>query len=412
MSFSRDPNAVLSDALEKGYSRVRFQQGKPVLDRELNLASDLAGPERLAQACLGSGVLDTGFQIIGLNVAANDFTIRAGRALVAGQVLASAADTTYQSQPVRTNVKPLPAGVSTVSLRAITRMVTEAEDASLRNGGAGDVGTVTAIREKVEWEVVVTPGPFAPRDNLRLATIDTGANTVSDQRRVELNLAIVRDEVAAARGTQPRLSNRLNTSLDASGALKANAVGNAQIADNAVNANKLLDTSVTTNKLADLNVTTNKIADLNVTANKLADLSVTNGKLAASAVQEPKLADNAVSKRTIQDNAVSIAELSKVLVANIQTSVPASSGGQPGLQIVIIDVRDGDGFYLISVRQTAPRNPGPGAINFNFTWEHRVQVFKPPAAGAPFAHLHQILIQNPNTFALTVAVKAYRIEEA
>jgi len=35
---------------------VRFQQGRPALDRELNLAADLASPQRLAARYLGNGL--------------------------------------------------------------------------------------------------------------------------------------------------------------------------------------------------------------------------------------------------------------------------------------------------------------------------------------------------------------------
>jgi len=55
-SFSIDPSQVLKDATKKGYSRVRFQQGKPLLDRELNLLGDLSNPQRIAEPYIGSGV--------------------------------------------------------------------------------------------------------------------------------------------------------------------------------------------------------------------------------------------------------------------------------------------------------------------------------------------------------------------
>ena len=46
-NYSQDPNTTLQASLTSGYCRVRFQQGKPVLDRELNLLGDLANPQRL-----------------------------------------------------------------------------------------------------------------------------------------------------------------------------------------------------------------------------------------------------------------------------------------------------------------------------------------------------------------------------
>ena len=40
--FSRDPEVVLQDAIAKDCARVRFQPGKPLLDRELDLLADIA----------------------------------------------------------------------------------------------------------------------------------------------------------------------------------------------------------------------------------------------------------------------------------------------------------------------------------------------------------------------------------
>src|SRR5713226_1249114 len=203
MSFSRDPAAVLQDALQKGYTRVRFQQGKPLLDRELNLLGDLSSPSRLADQYLGNGVPSgsDGFRITNLNVPGNDFTIVAGRCLVGGNEVVLAADTTYRTQPNRANIGALPAGASNVYLRNTLRPVTPAEDPSLGNTGPGDVGQVTAVRDKADWEVLVSAAVINARDVFLLAVINTGANSVTDRRRLELTVAGVRDEVNTARGT-------------------------------------------------------------------------------------------------------------------------------------------------------------------------------------------------------------------
>ncbi len=60
---------ILKDASDSGYSRLLFQQGKPVLDRELNLLADLAGCQRLAPY-LGDGVPagSDGFAVSNLHV--------------------------------------------------------------------------------------------------------------------------------------------------------------------------------------------------------------------------------------------------------------------------------------------------------------------------------------------------------
>src|SRR5689334_2726709 len=115
-NYSADPKITLQAALDRGYSRVRFQQGKPILDRELNLAADLASPDRIVGTYLGDGVPagNQGFQISGLNVAANDFNILPGRCLVNGHEVALASQTTYRTQPNNSQVAALPAGASNI----------------------------------------------------------------------------------------------------------------------------------------------------------------------------------------------------------------------------------------------------------------------------------------------------------
>src|SRR6266542_759582 len=237
-NFTRDPAATLQDALQKGYHRLRFQQGKPILDRELNLLGDLATPERIAEHHIGNGVPadSDGFRIGALNVVANDFTIGAGRCLVGGQEVVLATDTTYQGQPVTTNVAPPPAGSSNVYLRVFRSEGNGAQDADLQNGGTGNVGFETAVRERVQWEVLVTGAVIATSDHLLLATITLPAGTVADLRRANLTLAPLRDEIVLARGTTAQLSDRLAASLQDDGVLKPNSVGTSQIAANAVTA--------------------------------------------------------------------------------------------------------------------------------------------------------------------------------
>lgn len=155
-NYSRNPQAALADAMQKGYTRVRFQQGKPILDRELNLASDLAAPTRILRHYLGSGVPEgsDGFLLENFDPVTHDFTIKAGRCLVNGLEVMLGSDTTYRNQPHKGNVGTFP-DVSLIYLRAFTVEVNETQDADLRN--AGDVGFETALRERVDWEVYVSP---------------------------------------------------------------------------------------------------------------------------------------------------------------------------------------------------------------------------------------------------------------
>jgi hypothetical protein len=355
MSFSRDPSAVLQDALAKGYSRVRFQQGKPVLDRELNLLGDLASPTRLADQYLGNGVPagSNGFRVSGLNVATSDFVIEPGRCLVGGHEVTLAANTTYRTQPNTGNVAAFPAGSSNVYLRSFTRPMTQAEDPTLGNTGPGDVGQETAVREKADWEVLVSAAAINARDHFLLAVINTAANTVADRRRLDLTVAGVRDEVSLARGSAASLGARVGVVLADNGALRANAVA------------------------------------------------------------EPALANGAVSRRTIADGAVSVLKMSPVPLIDLQVAVPAAPAGGVAELAVDVETADEHAFHLTSVRYVAPRPAGlPPAANFLsfFTWTRRTALVKPTGV-TQLTHRHQIVLQNANNFAITVACKAYRIAE-
>jgi hypothetical protein len=166
-NYSKNPQTALQDAIQKGYTRVRFQQGKPILDRELNLAADLADPRRLFQQFIGDGVLEDqsvvdGFRVDNVDALRDDFTITAGRCLVNGNEVVLNFDTTYKTQPHREHVAPLPKGTSSIIyLHVFNVEVNETQDADLHN--AGDIGFETALRERTDWEVVIMGlGLFGP----------------------------------------------------------------------------------------------------------------------------------------------------------------------------------------------------------------------------------------------------------
>lgn len=351
MSFSRDPKKVLQDALASGYSRVRFQQGKPLLDRELNLLGDLANPTRIAEPYIGSGVPagSNGFAITNLDVADSDFTISAGRCLVDGNEVVLARNRTYKTQPHKEKVAAFPAGTFGVYLRVFATEITDLEDSDLQN--TGDVGFVTAIRERTDWEVVVSVAP--PRSNhYQLATINPATNKITDMRRRGLTLETLRDEVNSDRETTQKVGARLDVSLTANGDLKPNVV------------------------------------------------------------LETNIANNAISKRTIQDKAVPLTKLGLTqVVVDQQVVVPAANGGVPGEQTLNLQSADEFAFFLISVRQVEPRPPLPIPIGFAVNWLHRVMVQKGPGQGSPYVHIHQVLFQNPGPTPQTVACRAFRISD-
>lgn len=361
-SFSQDPDQALADAANKGYNRVLFQQGKPVLDRELNLLGDLANPRRIAEQYLGSGVPagNNGFAISGLNVAAGNFTIGAGRCLVRGSEVSLQLNTTYKTQPHVDKVVAFPAGILNVYLHVFSTEISEAEDPELKN--TGDVGFVTAIREKVDWEVLISVPVINQPDHFLLATIDTASNTITDRRRRDLTVSALRDELNTASGTAAKLSNRLDTSLAPNGAIKPNAVANQQIADN----------------------------------------SVTGTKLTA----------NSVTKEKIENGSVSLNKLGLTQVFDGQVAVPASPGaGQAGEANITLALTNDHAFFLISVLQVAPRPQIPQPAGFQVNWMHRVLAVKGPGPLNPYLHHHQVLFQNFSATPMTVACRAFRIAD-
>jgi hypothetical protein len=196
-SYSKDPDAELDAALKKNYINVRFQQGKPILDRELNLLGGLSSPSRLARWYIGDGVPDgdDGFRISDLKIADNDFTIKKGRILVNGFEVVLDEDTTYQKQPLISEglqFKFSDIGIYDVHLHVDTREISSLQDHDLQN--EKDIGFETALREKVVWKVLVTKtGTLTDqhmRDLFLLAKVDTSDATPVDKRITDLRANI------------------------------------------------------------------------------------------------------------------------------------------------------------------------------------------------------------------------------
>lgn len=421
--FSRDPETVLQDAINKNYCRIRFQQGKPLLDRDLNLLGDIANPQRFAQANFGNGVRGEGndFLITLLSVPNNDFTITAGSCLVNGLEAILGANVTYKNQPHKENVAALPGGASNVYLRVFKTETSGTDDVALLN--AGDVGAETSVREKVDWEVLVTTQNITAPDHFLLAVINTAGPSVQDRRRKGLNVGAMRDELTNARGSTAQLSARLNASLTPAGTLLPNIVTGGQVADNSIATNKIADNAVATTKVADNAIVSSKIADNAVVTNKiannaviggkLADGSITSNKIAAQAITEPSLANNSVSNRTILPGSVSLAKINAAQVVNLQVSVKAApAAGQIAETVVTIQEADETAFYLVSVHFDGPRPPlAPQAVSTRtLDWKYRVALNKFQGA-TPYRHFHQVVIENPNTVEVTVTVRAFRLAE-
>jgi hypothetical protein len=399
---SRNPNEVLRDAEQKGYSRILFQQGKPVCDFELTLLGDLANSQRIAAPYIGSGVPtgSDGFAIGDLNITNSNFTIKAGRCLVNGSEVVLAENTTYRTQPHGERARRFPAARTNVYLRIFPTEITDREDENLKN--KGDVGTVTAVREKTDWEVLLMEATSTRPDHFLLASFNAagGSDAVGsliDRRRKGLTMASLRDEFDALGGSGASLNERLNVSLNPNGTLKSNIVGNAQIADGAV--------------------TLNKIADGAVTDKKIADGTVSGAKLAVNAVSEKNLADNSVLSRTIQEGAISIAKFASKSTLDIEIKVPRAtmvSATNPTVVPgeVIIGIQNGDEhvFLMISVRVINPKTAPEGEPADNgVRWLQRSAWI---SSQGNQIHQHQLILQNFNPkIVFTVACKAYRIAE-
>lgn len=352
-NYSRNPQAALQQALDKGYTRVRFQQGKPILDRELNLLGDLSGAQELARHYVGNGVPagSDGFNLINVDFANNDFTIKAGRCIVDGLDVVLASNTTYKNQPNKARVGPIPQASGYVYLRAFTAEVSDAQDPDL--GNDGDIGFETALREKVDWEVVVSQAAVNQPDHFLLAeftNFQSGKHFMADRRVTGVTLSRLREDLnnttGSASGINARLDNIMTGNALTDGVvtnpkiaddavtaskIAAGAVGSSELAGDAVIGSKLADNAVTNSKLADDAVTNSKLADDSVGTDELQDNAVTNAQLANGCVTGDKLAGWSVGTGHIQDGAVAASKLAGWSVGTGHLQDGAVAGSKLGL---------------------------------------------------------------------------------
>ncbi len=175
--FSSPPGAELRRNLDEGYTGLHFEQGVPILDRDLNLLQDLitATVRSVLTQHIGSGTAadDSVFAVRGGTVD-NDVAIDAGagaqpgRCLVDGVEVTIEAATTYLTQPrdPGETVVPLspPASggdrIDTVYLDVFMTTVDADTDPVLRNDA--DVGMQTTVRVRPAWRVRVEQGSPHP----------------------------------------------------------------------------------------------------------------------------------------------------------------------------------------------------------------------------------------------------------
>jgi hypothetical protein len=176
--FSKLPQDALAHAVKQGYVGIYFEQGVPILDRDLNLLQDLVSAQvrSLVGRYIGNGLTagGQGFEIrpaptpSGGTAPENTFLIAAGnpapgRCLVGGIEVAIPSDVLYNKQTgVATLKTPTGSGSrsDTVYLDVSLVTVDFNGDDTLRN--ADDVGVQTSVRVKPAWTVRVAEGSDMP----------------------------------------------------------------------------------------------------------------------------------------------------------------------------------------------------------------------------------------------------------
>lgn len=303
---------------------------------------------------------------------------------------------------------------------------------------ANEGGATGSTRVDEAPVVTVVPPGTVPPNALRLATV-SGAGAINNDVRLRAGLknqavsgpnladnavsSRVLAEADAAPGQDPNSGTGVKTAH-----LKDRAVSEPKLADLAVSARTLQANTVGQNQLQNNAVQSRALAPADpgtdqtlttgagVKTGHLKDGAVTAAKLADNAVSSAKLqshpSDNAqrpVAKEHLRDGSVSIAKLSAKLVFDAQVSVPPppSPGGS---LVVLFDQVDTLAFYLISVHYVGPRPVGPEQLLTSLGWIHRNSLFRPATQGV-FFHRHELVILNPNTTAITVACRVYRVDE-
>ena len=177
--FSIDPSKVLADNLAQGYVGLHFQQGVPILDRDLNLLQDLvaAAVRSVLTRYLGSGVpaLSGGdgvprrsdaFTVTAVSAGGkdNDFVVTAGsappgRCLVNGIEVTIDADRNYSDQSLP--ALQAPASGSRTDVVFLDVFLSTVESGTVMDN-ADDVVVQTSVRLKPAWLARVAAGGSVP----------------------------------------------------------------------------------------------------------------------------------------------------------------------------------------------------------------------------------------------------------
>jgi hypothetical protein len=161
--FSRSPQDELTRNLNEGYVGLYFEQGVPILDRDLNLLQDLitATAHSIVARYIGSGVPlgSKGFAIRAIP-AENDFRILAGdpspSVCLVGGIEVSIKDPQNYKQPGRPDLNPPKLTQPNPRIDTVYLDVSlETVDPDPSLGNDGDVGIQTSVRLRPVWTVGV-----------------------------------------------------------------------------------------------------------------------------------------------------------------------------------------------------------------------------------------------------------------
>ena len=216
--FSRPPEDELTSNVTAGYVGLHFEQGVPILDRDLNLLQDLivASVRSIMRGFVGNGVsADSSAFAVEEVPAANDVLVRAGppgarSLLVDGIEISLDGDVRFSAQRLHEDEDmTTPTTGQRVDIVYLDVDI-ETVEGLPELANPHDVGMQTSVRLRPRFRVRVAPGADAAPDAdpghhhyalariTRRAGIDViGASAIEDLRQTRVNLAEVARRVAA-----------------------------------------------------------------------------------------------------------------------------------------------------------------------------------------------------------------------
>lgn len=208
-NYAKDPAAVLKTNLEKGYVGVRIEQGVPLLERDLNLQSELlaAVQRSILERYVGNGtnLATTAFQVVACNPVKDTFKVLNGDALVGG-IEVNTGTFEYNTKDPESPLLPWKPGDDPRTDVVYVDAWLEEDGDFPDSNNAGDVQHRTSVRLKPKCKVRVAIG--APNQTAQVPAAALGSGhayyklaeikrtsekiqpaDITDKRVVNLNLA-------------------------------------------------------------------------------------------------------------------------------------------------------------------------------------------------------------------------------